>query len=70
MGRSFGGLVLLRRLRDSTVFLDPRATELDRFAGGQPGPIGAARPQRDPNRFAMDMLFNSEGGGKRHNTAL
>ena len=51
----------LRRVRDGGVFLDPLPTELHRFFGGQPGPVGATGAECDPDGLTVDMLFDREG---------
>ena len=63
------GALLSRLLRHAVLF-DPLTTELNGLVRGQPGPIGATGPQRDPDSFAVDMLFNRERSGLRHEFAL
>ena len=61
---------LLSRLLRPTVLFDPLTAELNGLVRGQPGPIGATGPQRNPDSFAVDMLFNRERSRLRHNFAL
>src|ERR1700739_3717907 len=58
---------LLRGHRQgASILLDPFPTESDGFFRREPGPIGAARADRDPYGFAVDMLFDRERRGLRH----
>jgi hypothetical protein len=65
-----GATILLRRLRPGAVFLDPGAAKLDRFLRGQPGPVGAAGAQGDPDGIAMYVFFNGDKGRVRHDLTL
>ena len=68
--RALGPIGLFGRLGRPAVFRDPFAAETKRLVRGQPGPIGTARPQRDPYSFAVYVLFNREGRWLRHRKAL
>lgn len=59
----------LHTCRNSTVFLDPRSAEFDRFIRGQPGPVGATGAQCDPDCLPVDMLFDRERSGGSHYSA-